>query len=258
MIGLWSVLTGWGGVAPVAFALILLFDLGLLFWQIQNLQRAGDAYVAGHGTLSRIWGGYLVALLVIFASLSAWWGLYLASFAGPPEENFADKMDRMHAEQYALSVSPSGGVLRFEGTITHGLTRRAQTLMADHPGLHTLHLNSAGGHVYEARGFAGLIRDAGLDTLAVGDCVSTCTLLFIAGEGRRLGAQGRLGFHQYALQGESPILNLDPAGEQDKDRAFFRAQGVEAAFTQEMFATPSRDMWFPSRMVLEASGVVTK
>lgn len=226
---------------------LLAADIVLFIWQVLRFQASADSHLQSMGGMSLIWGGYLVLLVSGFTSMSLWWGAFL--FAGQPvsTELFTDRMNRLHAAEYDLSLSDDRLSLTFNGTITHGLTKRATDLLAENPQLASVTLTSIGGHIYEARGFAKLIRDSGLNTTVKGDCSSACTLIFVAGAQRNLGPDARLGFHSYALEFGSALPNLNLKKEQDKDRAFFRSQGISEAFLNQMFDEPSTKLWYPSR-----------
>ena len=242
---------------PLLYAL-LTADGALFIWQFLRFQTSADEHLRSTGNMAPIWGGYLAVLVGGFASISLWWGAFL--FAGQPDnpELFTDRMDREHAASYELTLSDDRSVLDFSGTITFGLTKRAQTLLSENPQLTTVTLNSPGGHIYEARGFANLIRDAQLDTFAAEECSSACTLLFAAGHTRNLAVGARLGFHSYALEFGSALPNLDLQKEQDKDRGFFRTQGISEAFLARMFDEPSTELWHPSRQEALEAGLLTQ
>ncbi|WIY23978.1 COG3904 family protein [Parasedimentitalea psychrophila] len=231
-------------------------DALVFLWQVMRFQASADNHLRGMGGMTLIWGGYLVLLVSGFASISLWWGSFL--FAAQPEttELFTDRMDRLHAAEYQLSLSDDGSSLSFSGTITYGLTKRATELLAANPQLVTVTLTSIGGHIYEARGFANLIRARGLNTVVKGDCSSACTLLFVAGTQRRLAPGARLGFHRYALEFGPLLPNLDLAKEQEKDLAFFRAQGISEAFLAQVFEQPSSALWYPSRQQALQAGLL--
>lgn len=237
---------------------LLAADCAFFTWQVLRFQSDADDHLRGMGAMAPIWGGYLLLLISGFASISLWWGAFL--FAGQPvaRELFTDQMDRLHAAEYTLTLSSDHTTLRFEGTITFGLTKRARTLMAQTPQLTKVTLNSPGGHIYEARGFAYLIRDHGLDTHATQECSSACTLLFAAGRHRSLATGARLGFHRYALETGVALPNLDLQKEQEKDREFLRDQGISETFLIQIFEKPSTDLWFPSPAQIQRSGLLAR
>lgn len=242
----------WAVILPV-----FLLDLAAFAWQVRRFQNAADDHVRSTGNLAPVWGGYLVILLAALLCASLWWGILLAGPLKSEEELFTDRMDRLHASFYELNISPDGTILKFDGAITFGLTRTAGQLLDANPQVSTVHLTGDGGHIYEARGFARLIRDRGLATVAHGDCRSACTMLFIAGAPRSLAPDARLGFHQYALESDGKFSSVDLKQEQEKDRAFFRRQGVSEAFLTRMYDQPSTGLWYPSREELRAAGLLT-
>ncbi|TLP57595.1 hypothetical protein FEE96_19660 [Parasedimentitalea maritima] len=243
---------------PVPVLYLLLPSDGLFFvWQFIRFQSSADDHLRSLGGLAPVWGGYLVLLFAAFASASLWWGAFLFTQQPQAPELFTDQMNRQHAAKYELILSQDGSTLHFDGTITFGLTKHVRTLMAETPQLTTITLSSPGGHIYEARGFANLIREQGLNTHATGACSSACTLLFIAGHQRSLAAGVNLGFHSYALEFGTALPQLDLQKEQAKDRAFFRSQGVSEDFLIRMFDTPSTGLWSPNRSEARQAGLLS-
>ena len=122
------------------------------------------------------------------------------------------------------------------------------------PRIEAIVLNSDGGRVFEARGVGRQIMENGLDTHVSDHCRSACTIAFIAGETRRLGPEGQLGFHSYRL--DAALAFSDPLEEQGKDKAFFIEQGIDPDFIDRAFSTTHDAMWHPTRDHLLSAGVV--
>lgn len=252
------VLTGDLLVLPVVWIYMLMATDAVFFsWQVWQFQTSADDHLRGMGGMALVWGGYLAVLVAGAASGLLWWGAVLMARQPKPVELFTEQMDRLYAAEYTLDLSPDGQTLRFSGTITHGLTKRARLIMGENPQVTAVTLNSPGGHIYEARGFAGLIRDHGYDTTVQHRCSSACTLLFAAGHGRAMAPDARLGFHSYALEFGPVLPNLDLQKEQEKDRAFFRQRGISDAFLIQIFDEPSSGLWFPSIDALKQAGFLT-
>lgn len=257
---IYAALTAVGAVLTlplIPLYILMVCDIAFFFWQAMRFQRAADAYVSGLGSMIPVWGGYLALLLAASLMSAQWWGLGLAAYAPPEAELFTDRMDREHAATYALTVSEDGETLLFSGDITFGLTKRVTDLIAANPNLQSVSLTSEGGHIYEARGVARVILSQKLNTQAVDTCNSACTLVFVAGTKRSLAPGASLGFHQYALNFATALPHLDLQEEQDKDRAFFRDQGVSPQFLTRMFDTPSAQLWSPTRAEATTAGVIT-
>ncbi len=111
----------------------------------------------------------------------------------------------------------------------------------------TVRLDSNGGRIYAARGIARILIWHRLDTEVDKRCISACTLVFLAGNRRKLWEGAQLGFHQYAQASDVPLL--DTAEEQEKDRLFLKARGVSDSFLRKMFQAEHNDIWFPDGSV---------
>lgn len=232
---------------------------GIIFlWQAIGLLRAAEAMVADTGQMYLMWGTQAALILAVFWALTymlhAWyWTRADLAEARPTEAEVRAE----RAARYSLSVAEDGRAATLSGPIELGVTERFRALLARHPGVTEIRLESEGGNIYEARGLAALIRRNGLATIAVGDCTSACTTVFIGGLDRRLQAGARLGFHQYRIDAGYAVLNADPGEEQERDRALFRDAGVAAWFLADMHQSGAAEMWFPAPETLLEAGVLT-
>lgn len=158
---------------------------------------------------------------------------------------------------FRLSVSQDGTGIHLQGVIDLGITSVLARLLDDFDDVRRLELESGGGRVPEARGLIRLVTERRLETVARGDCLSACALVFMAGSVRRMDDGARLGFHSYALR--SPVVGalMDVPAQQAQDMARFRDLGIDAAFLDRIGATPPDAMWFPSRQALRVAGVLT-
>jgi ATP-dependent protease ClpP protease subunit len=235
---------------------LIMADLAVLFWVSRAHLQAADTHMRSSGAMAPIWGGYLLLLLTILASLTLWWQALLIANRPPEGLSYSEQRAQEHADRYSLSLSEDGSVLIFEGEVTMGLTKALLAELQRHPEVAEIHLTSPGGHIYEARGAARLIRERGLSTLAPGLCASACTLIFTAGTARQLGPNGQLGFHGYALEIFGGLPQIDLQAEQEKDRAFLISQGVSPEFARQIHAAPADDLWRPTPEQLRAAGLL--
>lgn len=159
---------------------------------------------------------------------------------------------------YRFRLSEDGATIYLDGNFEHGMTADLTALLARNDAVAEIVLASEGGNIFEGRGVAGLIEAHGLDTFVKRTCASACTRAFIAGRNRTLARGGRLGFHAYRLDANYPLPFVDIAGEQERDRAFFRARKVKEAFLNLMFAIDGPELWIPSPETLLAAGVATR
>lgn len=232
--------------AIAAGAYLIIGCLIVYPWQIVGLLRACDRYlIASRETrwtaavqrVTVIQGTMIASLIAVFVTLFslAQHGIGLQAETDPPSAG---------EPAYAVELVEGGRMVHVKGIFDVGLTNDLKTVLRDNPDIEGIILESDGGRVFEARGVARLIDERELDTCVYSFCRSACTTAFIAGRHRYLGDDGRLGFHRYRLQAMTP--GIDVAAEQEKDRAFFRAQGVAPALLDELFQKPHDEMWHPS------------
>lgn len=164
--------------------------------------------------------------------------------------------DAIQGKKYLLTVSDDGRLIYFKGDIELGLARDIEAKIQAHPGIEGIALHSDGGHVYEARGVGKVIRKYKLDTYVFAECKSSCTTVFISGANRVVGAQGRLGFHQYKVQNNYHASFINTNAEQERDRVFFEGQDIDSNFLQRVFDAPHSGIWFPTHGELLRFGVV--
>lgn len=256
-----ALLVWWGAnqlvqMPPALVWGLIAADMLFLFWLVRAHLRAADEHMTGSGAMAPIWGGYLLMLIAILASVTLWWQALLIAHRPPEGLSYAEQRAQDRAARYSLTLSEDGLSLVFDGEVTFGLTKALKALLHSHPEVRQLSLSSPGGLIYEARGAAQLIQARGLATKAPGLCASACTLMFAAGTRRGLGPKGQLGFHGYALENFGGLPQVDLAKEQGKDRDFLIRQGIAASFIEQIYATPSTELWLPSRDALRKASVL--
>ena len=159
---------------------------------------------------------------------------------------------------FSLTASADGRAFEFAGLVDFGLTEALRRLVAAHPEIRQLRLESHGGYIAEARGVVTVLRAHGIATHVEGHCASACALIFAGGAERSLGPEGRLGLHGYALVRERHFGMIDPVAEMQRDLAIYRAQGLEERFVARLADLPQVPMWYPDRDLLLAAGMVTR
>lgn len=242
--------------APIAVTALLLLFHGVIFiWQIVGVLRAGERFFTETGSQAAVWGAQIA--LVAGFWLTATYSLQAAQtlIKPNPEGNHLVRMDREHRSRYRIEPVDSQTVL-IDGSMELGITRAFGAFLASQNGFKTAILNSSGGNVYEARGLARLFREHDMATHVDGNCSSACTAAFIGGRKRSISNGGRLGFHQYRIDADYVILNINPIEEQARDRAVFEQSAVAEWFLDRMFQRKSHEMWFPETAELLRAGVV--
>jgi hypothetical protein len=159
-----------------------------------------------------------------------------------------DPMDTVNVE-----VTPDGRTIMLEGTLGAGSVDKVQRIIDASPDATTLELNSDGGRGTVAEELALRVRQRHLKTSVQDHCVSACTYIFLAGAKRELAENAELGFHQASALG---VVASDKTMIQDMVE-YYRSAGLRESFIDHIVATPSDDMWYPTRRELEYGGVIT-
>ncbi len=238
-------------------ALFALTCHGMIYpWQVVGLIRASERPTASIYSSVWIWCSYIaITVTVVFTLLSlfnAYQSLSVDKF------NVEDPLalEKARRGQYSLVLSADGTRIQVSGIMALGMTEDLTTMLDQNPKVTGIDLRGEGGYVYEGRAAAHLIRNRGLTTYVSAICKSACATAFIGGRERTIGLQGKLGFHQYALELRFPLPLFDLKGEQEKDLAFYRRQKISESFLSRIFKTPHEKIWFPDSRELLAAGVV--
>ena len=126
--------------------------------------------------------------------------------------------------------------------------------MKDYPSIELVHLNlDYGGLVSEANKLSDIVKNKKLSTVVSDECVSACTLVFLAGEQRILKKYARLGFHSFS----SPRMTNDPHFI-SSSKQYYTRLGLDDDFVEKIFSTDPSDMWYPATEMLIKENLVTK
>ena len=221
-------------------------------WQVVGVIRACERHIKNRNDRSWAVAAEGVVVLSIAATLVAVFSSY-QSLHGyrhslrPPEPPAIER-------GYSLDLIRDNTLIHLRGPFQVGITERVSQLLAAHPEVTGIILDSGGGQIYEGRGLARLIRENALATYSLEQCVSSCTTAFIAGTKRALGDHAKLGFHQYKNYAAMPVVDVDK--EQARDLALFAAQGIAPDFLRKVFAQPPEKMWWPEAAELLEAGVI--
>jgi len=235
----------------------ILFHLGVYVWQIRGLIKASDRYVSEYGSpIISMASHFGIVVSLLFTGLAVH-GSYQTLFT-IDRSVAANRLPWNHnlLRDYTLKIE--GHNIHLEGDLRIGITEALEKLLLEHPEVTGVNLHSDGGRVMEGRALAQLFRSRNLNTYVTKDCKSACTTAFIGGKIRMLGSRGRLGFHQFSLDGVYNNPYIDPKSEQKIDLVFYEAQGISRTFLDDVFQAAHEEMWFPAPAYLLTSGVVHK
>ena len=155
---------------------------------------------------------------------------------------------------YRIELENNNTRLKIVGGINLGLTNKVAEYMKQYPTIKDINLESVGGLTGEARGVAKIVQENNLDTYVYGNCLSSCTYIFVAGKKRTLSTHARLAFHRPAFVGvdDKEIEKLIV-----KDKQLFKEKGVNSVFIERIFSTPNSKILEVSNKELKEAGIVT-
>ena len=241
------------GVVAVAVILyVIVVKLIVYPWQVVGVLRACDLRIkSGSG---RSWATAAQMALVVSLAVTLITTIETYQKLQIFNRNLELKAMPLPELEYSLNLVEQGKLIHLQGPFQIGITRKVEELLAQHPEVVGIILDSEGGQIYEGRGLARLIREYELQTFSLEKCLSSCTTAFVAGATRTLGTNARLGFHQYKTYSLIPSVNVE--NEQAKDMAIFVKQGVSPEFLDKIFMYPPDKMWWPEIDELVTAGVV--
>lgn len=199
----------------------------------------------------------------------------------PAAPTLADEQDVLDKPRFNINGEHlifNGDVERdgYDG-IDYADAQELRKLLRDNPNIKFLELNSDGGVGPAALEMAVVVKDSGLDTLVTENCVSACTLIFLAGENRTLARGARLGFHSGSWARDNMKDYYDEMREANgwldefafaswayeegvrdfnKHLEFMVARGVDVQFIIRIAYVNFYDVWYPTRDELVKFGVI--
>ena len=103
--------------------------------------------------------------------------------------------------RHHLRILNGGKEIEVSGGIDYGTATDLKVLLDATPAVETIDLNNVGGRVAEAEKLRDIVLARHLSTYTSTMCASACTVVFMAGQQRYLGANGKLGFHRSSFPG---------------------------------------------------------
>ena len=144
----------------------------------------------------------------------------------------------------------------------------------DENNIKTLRLTSKGGQQGASLDFKDLVLEHELNTEAKGECSSGCSIIFVAGQKRKLIGRAKLGFHttftkiedfekrKKVVEGYDERLDYENTIAYFQRLAsveeivFFQMQGIDIYFALRVLRVHPLDMWYPERAELIKYGVI--
>lgn len=232
----------------------LFFTLALIYpWQMIGLWRSAQNHT--EATKKVGWSRAVKFLAVLgvlgtLVNLSASWPVYQHLYqVGFKKDQYGD---------YSVEFIADKQLIHIRGNLGFGIAQQVERLLAQHPSVHGVILDSVGGRIYEGRALAKIILRHGLNTYSLKGCYSACGTAFIAGKQRYLAEGANLAFHQYNAGSKGFDALVDLSAEQKKDLDFYKQRGVKQAFIDRIFKAENDDLWYPTINEMIDSGVVDK
>lgn len=252
--GIYQIGAAMRNVAPPSFmlgylSLVVAISSPLAIWQFVGCWRSASKHQID--TKRNIFR-WLVKLSLLVGAISGIENLGKVLQQGTELVKIVTKQDSF--ETYRVSLESGGTELVLVGYINYDSTREITNLIENNHGIEIVDLMSLGGRIVPAMELAQLIEARRLTTHARGDCVSACTLVFLAGTKRILNKDARLGFHQPSFPGLSA---LDLSRQLGDMRVFYLKHGLPEPFVDQALSRSGTLVWYPTQGELIKAGAIT-
>jgi hypothetical protein len=216
-------------------------------WCIVGIWRSATSYQQKGGALKWSLTAQLFALLGALG--------FASEFSQATLPVFQTLLVRAGIETLGppATLKVTGRTLHIDGTITHKVTERFIALIKQHPDIDLISISSFGGRTNAGVAIASIISKRKLNTVAVGECSSACTFIFLSGKIRLFDTNSSLGFHSPKILG---LSDLESQFESPEVTEAYEAAGLSEAFINKALRTPSASMWYPSDDILIRQGAV--
>ena len=234
----------WLAATLAAFGL----SIAISVWAIIGIWRSATRYQAEEGTIKSA----LIAKL--FASIGALGLVAQLSQTPSPIVDNALVVGGIYPFGVPAVLSINGRTLHINGSITVEVAEQFKELIGKHPEVIQVSLTSLGGSIDAAVEISSVIKKRNLSTVAVGECSSACTLIFLSSKVRAFDVDASLGFHSPSggVYGDDVVVN----GGSLEMRLAYADAGLSEPFADKVFGTPSNSMWQPTDDMLIKEGAV--
>ena len=246
---------GYGPIGILLFYIFLWsFIASLTIWQLVGIWRSAQRRITERSSMGKRapWAG-LAKLMVCLGYLQLFGLVIRSAIPQIAEATSIAFMDDPKIPSYSIRVMSNGSEAEIAGGIKFGLSSDFEKILNASRGVRTVDLNSIGGRIGEGEKLSSLIKSRGLDTYVDTNCLSACTLAFVAGRQRILKRGAQLGFHRGSFAGEDQVDDRTSGIE----RSIYKAAGISNAFIDQALATKNANIWKPSEAELVSAGVIT-
>ncbi len=222
-------------------------SIAISVWAIIGIWRSATRRQAEAGTIKS------ALMAKLFASIGAL-GLvaHLSQTPSPIVDN-ALVVGGIYPFGFPAELSVNGRTLNIDGSITVEVAEQFKVLIGKYPEVNQVSLLSSGGSIDAAVEISSLIKERNLSTVAVGDCSSACTLIFLSSKVRAFDVDASLGFHSPSSGAAGDVVVNGTSLEM---RLAYADAGLSEPFADKAFWTPSNSMWYPTDDILIKEGAV--
>ena len=234
----------WLAATLAAFGL----SIAISAWAIIGIWRSAIRHQAEAGTIKSA----LIAKL--FASIGVLGLVAQLSQTPSPIVDNALVVGGIYPFGVPAVLSINGRTLHIDGSITAEVAEQFKGLIGKHPEVFQVSLTSLGGSIDAAVEISSVIKKRNLSTVAIGECSSACTLIFLSSKVRAFDVDASLGFHSPSggVYGDDVVVN----GGSLEMRLAYADAGLSEPFADKVFGTPSNSMWQPTDDILIKEGAV--
>ena len=223
-------------------------SLVVIAWQLVGIWRSASNHVSRGG--NGFWAA--LAKVAIVLGIARTIGLIGNSYIPQSKEFVSMLTGDKQLPPYKITLLPGTTEVEFRGGLRAACTKDLERILAAHPQIEALDIESPGGRITEARRMIQLVHQHGLATYTSQYCSSAATLVLMSGKERLISKRAKIGFHAGRIPGATWLQQrvMD-----NLVRATMRSAGISPEFTDRVLATPSDKMWYPtSREMLDARG----
>ena len=205
--------------------------------------------------------------------------LLLSFLLSSPASGFAESRFTVEGDTLIFNIKHPEAGYEHTGYLEPNDSDLFASYIFENPQVKTLRVTGPGGYVPAARSIAEVLMKYEIDTVAYGQCMSACTLIFLGGKSRTMEPGAKLGFHKQLVAREDhkpyfeyyreekgwadeyDYFEYSYSGLVDKlieDIRYVTSRGVALDFILKAFSTDVGKMWTPTREELLSAGVVTR
>lgn len=190
--------------------------------------------------------GYALAGVVILVVVAA---------VGPQLGRVTESSGRMN--DYQVSADDGDATIRIKGLLGPGVATRFDGVLAAHPAVRRVIIDSYGGLVDQSLDLARSIVGRHLDVEVDRHCASACLVPFLAGANRYAGPDALFGFHSPGpVEGASAWLRFGAERESRRYSDFLREHGLPQKYLDLIRTTPSEGIARIGAAELAETGVL--